>query len=78
MPETPEEFWERTRDHYRAAGAGHLASRYRGLIREELEGHGGFRFVELGLPQASPRAWIGRFRGRPLGARFPLLVSWKR
>jgi len=69
--------WERTRDHYRAAGAGHLAERYRGLVREELDGRAGFRFLELGLPSASPRAWISRLRCRPIGARFPLLCGWK-
>jgi|SRR6185437_1904258 SAM-dependent methyltransferase len=70
--------WERTRDHYRAAGAGHLAGRYHGLVREELDGRAGFRFVELGLPSASPRAWLSRLRGRSNGARLPLLFSWKR
>ncbi|HEY4393484.1 MAG TPA: class I SAM-dependent methyltransferase [Polyangia bacterium] len=69
--------WERTRDHYRFSGAGHLAARYRGLVREELDGRAGFRFVELGLRSASPRAWIGRLRGQPVGARFPLLCSRK-
>ena len=44
--------WRRTRDYYAAAGAAHLADRYRGLVRDELVRAGLFRFVTVatGLP----------------------------
>jgi SAM-dependent methyltransferase len=71
--------WRRTLDHYRAAGAGHLAARYRGLLREELDGSGRFRFLEVALPSlSSARALLGRIRGRQPVARLPLIFGWKR
>ena len=44
--------WRRSRDYYAAAGAAHLADRYRGLVRDELARAGLFRFVTVatGLP----------------------------
>jgi SAM-dependent methyltransferase len=71
--------WRRTLDHYRAAGAAHLAARYRGLLREELDGAGQFRFLEVPLPSlSSARALLRRIRGRRPGARLPLIFGWKR
>jgi len=70
--------WQRTRQYYTGVSAPHLAGRYRGITRAELDGCGRFRFVTL-TPGAWPwrAAWDG-LRGRDGGARFPVLVGFKR
>jgi SAM-dependent methyltransferase len=70
--------WQRTRGHYDRAAVPHLARRYRGLTRAELDGAGLFHFVTL-APGASPvRRALDRLRGRDPGARLPVLAGWKR
>jgi ubiquinone/menaquinone biosynthesis C-methylase UbiE len=66
----------RTHAHYASFGAAHLATRYRGLTRAELEAPGLFRFVT-----ASPgfSSWRAALRGwRHSGVRLPVLLGWKR
>jgi SAM-dependent methyltransferase len=70
--------WQRTLRYYSDAGVPHLAHRYRGLTRDELEGAALFRFVTI-APGLSPlglaRALFGR---RDPGARLPVLIGWKK
>jgi SAM-dependent methyltransferase len=66
--------WQRTLTYYTEAGVPHLAGRYRGLTRAELDGCGLFRFVTLS-PGIAPWAALKR---RPAGARLPVLLGWKR
>jgi len=70
--------WQRTLRYYTEAAAPHLAGRYRGITRGELEGCRRFRFVTL-TPGAWPwrAAWDG-LRGRDAGARFPVLIGFRR
>jgi len=74
--------WSRTRDYYAAAGAAHLADRYRGLVRDELSHAGLFRFITVapGLPALT--AAFDRLRSRLLGrapsVRLPVLFGLKR
>lgn len=70
--------WQRTVDYYSAAGAAHLAQRYRGLIRSELDGCACFRFVTLSPGIGPWRAALGRLRASAPGPRMPLLFGWKR
>jgi hypothetical protein len=70
--------WQRTRDHYATFGAAHLAGRYRGLTRAELDAPGLFRFVTV-LPGLT--SWRAGFRAwrRPRGdVRLPVLFGWRR
>jgi len=73
-----EEAWQRTHTHYAGFGAAHLAERYRGLTRAELDAPGLFRFVTvtpgLGVWRAVLRAW----RGPQREARLPVLLGWRR
>jgi SAM-dependent methyltransferase len=70
--------WQRTLRYYTEAAAPHLAARYRGITRAELDGARLFRFVTL-TPGAWPwRAALDGLRGRDGGARFPVLVGLKR
>jgi ubiquinone/menaquinone biosynthesis C-methylase UbiE len=72
--------WQRTLEHYAAAGAPHLARRYRGLTRADLEGPALFRFVTLSPGFESFRSALGRLRRgrRESGPRLPVLFGWKR
>jgi hypothetical protein len=70
--------WQRTLQYYGDAGAEHLARRYRGLTRADLDGSRGFRFITLAPGIAPWRAVIDRLRGREPGARLPVLVGVKR
>jgi SAM-dependent methyltransferase len=67
--------WQRTLAYYTQVGAAHLASRYRGLTRVELDGPGLFRFVTLS-PGIS--GLVGRLRGREAGPRLPVVMGFKR
>jgi SAM-dependent methyltransferase len=73
--------WQRTREHYASFGAAHLAARYRGLTRAELDAPGLFRFVTVLPGWASWRAGL-RAVGiltRPRGdVRLPVLFGWRR
>jgi SAM-dependent methyltransferase len=69
--------WQRTLRYYSDAAAAHLARRYRGITRPELEGCGAFRFVTVS-PGVSPwRAALDGLRGRDGAARMPVLLGWK-
>jgi len=71
-----EEARERTRAHYAGFGAAHLAERYRGLTRAELDAPGLFRFVTIspGVPWRDRlRPWRGI-----AGPRLPVLFGWRR
>ena len=74
--------WSRSRDYYAAAGAAHLADRYRGLVRDELARAGLFRFITVATGLPSVTAAFDRLRsrwsGREPGARLPVLFGWKR
>jgi SAM-dependent methyltransferase len=65
--------WQRTLRYYSQAGAPHLAQRYRGLTRAELEGSGLFRFITL-----SPGTTPWRALRRDPGPRMPVLLGRKR
>ena len=65
--------WQRTLRYYGDAGAAHLAQRYRGLIRAELEGTALFHFVTL-APGITP--W--RALRHPTAPRMPVLLGRKR
>jgi ubiquinone/menaquinone biosynthesis C-methylase UbiE len=67
--------WQRTLAYYTQVGAAHLADRYRGLTRVELEGPGLFHFVTLS-PGIS--GVFGRLRGRKAGPRLPVLIGFRR
>ena len=62
--------------HYEAFGAPHLAARYRGLTRAELDAKGLFRFVTASPGFSSWRAALRGWRHR--GLRLPVLLGWKR
>lgn len=78
--------WRRTFDHYSRAGAAHLAARYRGLTRAELDGCGLFRFLTLSPGLQSWRAIVAPMidpilrpqAPRDPPARLPVLFGWKR
>jgi hypothetical protein len=78
--------WARTQDHYAGFGAAHLAGRYRGLTRAELEAPGLFRFVTVSPGIMSWRTALrGALRGGLRGElhagpepRLPVLFGWKR
>ena len=65
--------WQRTLSYYGGAGAAHLAQRYRGLTRAELEGSGLFRFITI-----SPGIAPWRALRRDAGPRMPVLLGRKR
>jgi SAM-dependent methyltransferase len=65
--------WQRTLAYYSGAGTPHLAQRYRGLTREELEGCGRFQFVTI---SPGVRPWAA-LRGSE-NARLPVLLGRKR
>jgi SAM-dependent methyltransferase len=75
---TRERAHQRTLAYYDAAGAAHLAERYRGLTRAELEGARAFRFVTLTPGVGRLRDAVARWRGREAGPRMPVLLGWKR
>jgi len=66
--------WQRTLAYYTDAGAAHLAWRYRGLTRLELDAPRLFRFVTMS-PGLS--GGLGRLRGREGGPRLPVIFGWK-
>jgi SAM-dependent methyltransferase len=68
---------ERTRAYYEAEGAAHLADRYRGLVRAELD-EGPFRFFALTPGIGRLGDAIARLRGREGLARMPVLVGRRR
>jgi SAM-dependent methyltransferase len=70
--------WQRTQRYYGEAGAEHLATRYRGLTRGELDGSDRFRFLTLTPGIAPWRLVSNRLRGRDASARLPVLVGFKR
>jgi SAM-dependent methyltransferase len=69
---------QRTRAYFEAAGAAHLADRYRGLVRRELDDGGAFRFTALTPGIGSFGAALSRLRGRAEGARMPVLLGRRR
>jgi SAM-dependent methyltransferase len=70
--------WQRTRDHYAAFGAAHLAARYRGLTRAELDAPGLFRFVAAVPGVMSWRSVLRAWRHPRADARLPVLFGWRR
>jgi len=68
--------WQRTLAHYAAFGAPHLAARYHGLTRSELDAPGLFRFVTASPGFSSGRAALRGWRHH--GLRLPVLLGWKR
>lgn len=70
--------WQRTRAHYASFGAAHLAARYRGLTRAELDGAGLFRFVTVLPGLTSWRAPLRLWRRPNGGVRLPVLFGWRR
>jgi len=68
--------WQRTLAHYAAFGAPHLAARYHGLTRAELDAPGLFRFVTASPGFTSRRAALRGWRHQ--GLRLPVLLGWKR
>jgi SAM-dependent methyltransferase len=70
--------WQRTLRYYSDADASHLARRYRGITRAELDGAGLFRFVTVSPGVWPWRAAVDRLRGRDGGARMPVLLGWRR
>ena len=65
--------WQRTLRYYTEQGAPHLAERYRGLTRQELDACGFFRFVTM-----SPGVAPWRLLRASAGARrMPVLFGWK-
>lgn len=70
--------WQRTLDYYAGVDAPHLARRYRGITRGELEGSELFRFVTLSPGVWPWRAAMDRLRGRQPGARLPVLLGLRR
>jgi SAM-dependent methyltransferase len=69
--------WQRTLRYYTDAGVGHLAHRYRGLTRDELDGAGLFRFVTV-ASGLSPKALVRALFRREPGARFPVMLGFRR
>jgi SAM-dependent methyltransferase len=72
-----EEARERTRVHYAGFGAAHLAARYRGLTRAELEAPGLFHFVTVSPGLTSWRAGLQALRSGGAGVRLPVLFGWR-
>jgi ubiquinone/menaquinone biosynthesis C-methylase UbiE len=70
--------WTRTLAYYGANGAGHLARRYRGLTRTELQESRLFRFVTLAPGIAPWRVVLDHLRGREPSVRLPVIVGFKR
>jgi ubiquinone/menaquinone biosynthesis C-methylase UbiE len=69
----------RTLAHYAGFGAAHLAARYRGLTRAELDAPGLFRFVTITPGFGSWRAALRRVGRRPRPeARLPVLFGRRR
>jgi SAM-dependent methyltransferase len=73
-----EDAWQRTRAHYAGFDAAHLATRYRGLTRTELDAPGLFRFVSVSPGLPSLRAALQIWRRRPPTVRLPVLFGWRR
>jgi SAM-dependent methyltransferase len=73
-----ERAWQRTRAHYASFGAAHLAARYRGLTRDELDACGLFRFVTVLPGLTSWRAGLRAWRGQRGEVRLPVLFGWRR
>ena len=70
--------WQRTEAHYAGFGAAHLAGRYRGLTRAELDAAGSFRFVTVSPGLISWRSALrGLRRPRP-EPRLPVLFGFRR
>ena len=70
--------WQRTRAHYASFGAAHLAARYRGLTRAELDAAGLFRFVTVVPGMMSWRSVLRGWRRPRADARLPVLFGWRR
>jgi SAM-dependent methyltransferase len=71
--------WQRTRAHYASFGAAHLAARYRGLTRADLDAPGLFRFVTAVPGMMSWRSVVLHGWRRPRAdARLPVLFGWRR
>jgi len=70
--------WQRTVEYYATAAVPSLAHRYRGITRGELEGTALFQFVTVSPGVWPWRAALDRLRGRPSGARFPVLLGLRR
>jgi len=68
----------RTQEYYRQRGEPLLASRYHAFTRAELDGQNQFRFVTLAAGASLRGSFAARFRGAPRGARFPVLLGWRR
>lgn len=73
-----ERAWQRTRAHYASFGAAHLAARYRGLTRGDLDASGLFRFVRVLPGMTSWRAALRAWRGQRDDVRLPVLFGWRR
>jgi ubiquinone/menaquinone biosynthesis C-methylase UbiE len=76
--EARKQAWQRTLAYYSNAGAAHLASRYRGLLRSELSQSGLFRFVTLSPGFGSWGGVLACLRGREAGAQMPVFLGRKR
>ena len=70
--------WARTKDHYAGFGAAHLAGRYRGLTRAELDAPGLFRFVTVSPGVMSWRTALRRGLRPGPEPRLPVLFGWRR
>jgi ubiquinone/menaquinone biosynthesis C-methylase UbiE len=70
--------WQRTHAHYASFGAAHLAARYRGLTRAELDAAGAFRFVTVLPGIVSWRSLVRGWRRPRAEARLPVLFGWRR
>ena len=70
--------WQRTRAHYASFGAAHLAARYRGLTRAELDARSAFRFVTVLPGMTSWRSFMRGWRRPRADARLPVLFGWRR
>ena len=69
--------WLRTLEYYGSLGAAHLARRYHGLTRAELDGAGRFHFVTLSPGLGTLRGMVGRWRAGAHGPRMPVLLGRK-
>jgi ubiquinone/menaquinone biosynthesis C-methylase UbiE len=69
---------QRTRAHFAGFGAAHLAARYRGLTRAELEASGLFRFATVSPGVTSWRAALRAWRRPRSDVRLPVLFGWRR
>lgn len=75
---TRDRAWQRTLAYYTTAGAAHLAQRYHGLTRAELDAAGYFRFITLSPGLGSLRGELGRWRNQDTGPRMPVLLGRSR